>query len=109
MDGGYPQYCDSGDSFSTKNLDSSTLNSMDCEWISLTGSNSGFWSHEWSKHGTCSLTVLPTQEDYFSKALLLNSEYDVNVRSIIFQHGRMYPCLIFCVDMLDFLCICVCR
>jgi ribonuclease T2 len=52
---------------------------MDCEWISLTGSDEGFWNHEWSKHGTCSLSVLPTQEDYFAKALELNSQYDLNV------------------------------
>jgi len=76
---GYPQYCDSKDEFSTKNLESDTLNQMDCEWQSLTGTNAGFWDHEWSKHGTCSLSVLPTQEEYFAKALELNSQYDLNV------------------------------
>ncbi|KAI8105806.1 hypothetical protein M9434_000386 [Picochlorum sp. BPE23] len=76
---GWPQYCDSSDRFSTRNLESDTLKQMDCEWISLTGSDEGFWNHEWSKHGTCSLSVLPTQEDYFAKALELNSQYDLNV------------------------------
>jgi ribonuclease T2 len=79
-DGSYPSYCDDSNKFSTKNLEKSTLNAMDCEWLSLTNSNQGFWSHEWSKHGTCALDLLPTQEDYFQKALELNGIYDVNVR-----------------------------
>lgn len=75
---GYPSYCTDG-SFSTKSLEGSTLDQMNCEWPSYTGGNSGFWSHEWEKHGTCSLDVLPTEEDYFSKALQVNDMYDVNV------------------------------
>lgn len=80
---GYPTYC-TDDTFSVNSLEKSTLNQMNCEWDSYTtntnsGSNEGFWAHEWEKHGTCSLTVLPTQEDYFSKALELNDKYDIDV------------------------------
>jgi len=78
--GGYPSYCDDGDVFDADNLEKNTLNAMNCEWLSLTQPNDGFWDHEWNKHGTCSLSVLPSQEDYFSKALELNGQFDVNVR-----------------------------
>lgn len=80
---GYPSYC-TDDTFSVKSLEKNTLNQMNCEWDSYTtntnfGSNENFWAHEWEKHGTCSLSVLPTQEDYFSKALELNDKYDIDV------------------------------
>jgi ribonuclease T2 len=75
---GYPSYCTDA-SFSEKSLDGSTVDQMNCEWPSFNGGNSGFWSHEWEKHGTCSLDVLPTEEDYFSKGLEVNDMYDVNV------------------------------
>lgn len=52
---------------------------MSCEWVSYTGKNSDFWSHEWSTHGTCALSLLPTQEDYFNTTIMLNNEYDPNV------------------------------
>lgn len=77
--GDHPEFCDNSDDFSTRNLESSTLDQMNCEWESLTSSNEGFWSYEWAKHGTCSKSELPTQEAYFSKALELADEYDVNV------------------------------
>ncbi len=41
-------------------------------------SNQHFWSHEWEKHGTCSLNVFPTQFDYFFHALVLRELYDLN-------------------------------
>jgi len=49
---------------------------MTCEWVSYTGSNEGFWSYEWDKHGTCAMTLLPTQEDYFDASIDLNNKYE---------------------------------
>lgn len=43
------------------------------------GSNQEFWSYEWSKHGTCSLTLLTTQAEYFGAAVNLNTKYEINV------------------------------
>ena len=43
------------------------------------GTNEGFWSSEWAKHGTCSLAVLPMQQQYFSTALQLADKYDLDV------------------------------
>lgn len=67
-----------------ESLEKKTLDQMNCEWDSYTkdtnpDSNENFWGHEWEKHGTCSLSVLPTEEDYFSKALELNDDYDIDV------------------------------
>ncbi|KAF9400460.1 ribonuclease T2-like, partial [Entomortierella beljakovae] len=59
------------------------MNDMNTYWSSYTGDNNYFWSHEWSKHGTCLSTLAPScisgyvqNEDvynYFSKALSLRS------------------------------------
>ena len=46
--------------------------------VSYTGSNAGFWSYEWGKHGTCALPLLPTQQDYFNAAISLNNKYEPN-------------------------------
>ncbi|KAK9825037.1 hypothetical protein WJX74_002746 [Apatococcus lobatus] len=48
---------------------------MNSEWPSLTGANSDFWSHEWSKHGTCTGS---TQHTYFAGALNLNEKYSID-------------------------------
>jgi ribonuclease T2 len=49
---------------------------MSCEWVSYTGTNAGFWSYEWGKHGTCALSLFPTQQDYFNASISLNNQYE---------------------------------
>ena len=61
------------------------------------GSNSGFWSHEWSKHGTCSLAVLPTQTDYFNATLALNEAYPINVSGVGGGWALVSVCCCVCV------------
>merc|ERR1719473_1086318 len=63
----YPCAC-TQESFDESQL-SDILTRMETNWASYTGDNDGFWTHEWSKHGTCSTPLLTTQHDYFSKAL----------------------------------------
>ncbi|RYH04971.1 hypothetical protein EON65_45995 [archaeon] len=59
--------------FSTSKLSSSTLSGMKKYWPTCqSGSNEDFWSHEWSKHGTCTGM---SQDGYFSKALSMFSSY----------------------------------
>ena len=59
--------------FSESKLSSSTLSNMKKYWPTCQGnSNDDFWSHEWSKHGTC--TGL-SQDAYFSKGLSLYNSY----------------------------------
>lgn len=33
---------------------------MDDYWVDINGANEDFWSHEWSKHGTCINTIEPS-------------------------------------------------
>eukprot|EP00938_MAST-03A_sp_MAST-3A-sp1_P004185 g4185.t1 len=63
----YPCEC-TEESFDQSKV-SDLLSRMETNWASYTGQNQQFWSHEWSKHGTCSIPFLGTQHDYFSNAL----------------------------------------
>lgn len=72
----WPQYdSESWPQFCTKEVFNKTiikmLPEMSSDWHSCYGSNFDFWSHEWSKHGTCSGLQ---QIDYFNHILLLYSE-----------------------------------
>ena len=65
----YPCDCTS-EAFDPSALNATTLREMAVYWPTLsTGGDDAFWSHEWSKHGTCALDVLPSQADYFAGAL----------------------------------------
>ncbi|KAI8983749.1 ribonuclease T2-like protein [Pilobolus umbonatus] len=57
-------------------------------WPSYKGDNNWFWSHEWTKHGTCVSTLRPSCYgttykkyddvlEYFEKVLTLRDEYDL--------------------------------
>jgi ribonuclease T2 len=59
--------------FSENNISDATLQDMATYWPNcLSGGNDKFWSHEWSKHGTCSGL---SQEDFFSTAISLFNQY----------------------------------
>jgi len=66
-------YC-TEEEFDESELTSSTLAQMNKYWPTCESGNSNedFWSHEWSKHGTCSGL---SQEDYFSDAISLYNKY----------------------------------
>ncbi|KAF9023108.1 ribonuclease T2-like [Podila verticillata] len=63
------------------------MDDMNTYWSSYNGDNNVFWSHEWSKHGTCVSTLAPSCSanyvqdqdvyNYFSKALALRSQYNL--------------------------------
>lgn len=71
--GGYPSSCNS-QAFSQSQVQD-LVPRMNSEWQSLTGANSDFWSHEWSKHGTCTGS---SQHTYFQGALDLNEDYSID-------------------------------
>jgi ribonuclease I len=48
---------------------------MKAHWRSYAKSDTGFWKHEWTKHGTC-YSETSTPESFFSTVLKLHSEYD---------------------------------
>lgn len=60
FDGSYPQFCKgSADSFDLDGIGPDRQDVMSAVWPSLTGPNEGFWGHEWNKHGTCAMDILP--------------------------------------------------
>eukprot|EP01133_Synstelium_polycarpum_P016154 gene16154-19222_t len=82
--GSYPSFC-KGPAFNANEIND-LLTDMNYDWPSLTGPNDDFWTHEWSKHGTCSLTGPITDEhDYFSSALKLYSSF--NITDSLVTHG----------------------
>ncbi len=65
--------------FSTSKLSSTTLSDMKQYWPTCqTGTNEDFWSHEWSKHGTCTGM---SQDGYFSKGISLFESYNYKCSS----------------------------
>lgn len=65
--------------FSTAKLSSTTLSDMKKYWPTCqSGTNEDFWSHEWSKHGTCTGM---SQDAYFSKAISLYKSYNTKCSS----------------------------
>ncbi|BDD57515.1 hypothetical protein MAP00_002869 [Monascus purpureus] len=65
-DGTYESSCDSSRAY--KNITdilqaqdrTQLLSYMDTYWVDINGDNEQFWSHEWSKHGTCINTIEPS-------------------------------------------------
>ncbi|EFA82171.1 ribonuclease T2 [Heterostelium album PN500] len=83
-DGSYPSFC-KGPSFSSSAIQD-LMNQLNYDWPSLTGPNTDFWTHEWSKHGTCSLTGPITNiHDYFAAGLKVYNAY--NISSSLADHG----------------------
>ncbi|KAL4346735.1 hypothetical protein GQ457_17G015890 [Hibiscus cannabinus] len=71
-DGGYPSDCDPDARFDKSEI-SDLIPTMEKEWPTLScPSNDGikFWTHEWTKHGTCSESELD-QRQYFEAAIAL--------------------------------------
>lgn len=66
---------------------------MNTYWVDLDGDNESFWSHEWSKHGTCISTLntkcytsyTPQQEvaDFFQKTIDLFKGLDSYTVSVL--------------------------
>ena len=79
LHGLWPQWAEScgGPSFSISKV-SSIEDQLNDHWPSCEEKNSDLWSHEWSKHGSCSNM---TELAYFSKALSLLSEYSDQCKS----------------------------
>jgi ribonuclease T2 len=75
-DGNYPCTC-TNETFNPNELTAPTLAQMALYWPSLNGPNDDFWSHEWSKHGTCAAlqdNLLSTQEKFFNQTLALRAQ-----------------------------------
>ena len=44
------------------------------------GPDATFWEHEWAKHGTCALSMFPSEHKYFKTVLRMHHRYDLAVR-----------------------------
>ena len=93
---GNPNGCPGPDFDESKVQD--LLPTMETEWLSCPGhhsSNEDFWSHEWSKHGTCSGL---DEHDFFQKALEVYSTYKSSCKGsddtceICLEKGSYTPC-----------------
>ncbi|KAK4518250.1 uncharacterized protein ATC70_001602 [Mucor velutinosus] len=70
-----------------RDMNETVYNRMSTFWPSNQGDNNKFWSHEWSKHGTCVSTLRPTCYDpyqqyqdvieYFQQTLDLRDKFDI--------------------------------
>jgi len=67
----YPCTC-TAEQFSEDNV-KTILPDLQKYWPSLMGPNDSFWSHEWSKHGTC---TEQSQLTFFSTTLAMRKKYD---------------------------------
>jgi ribonuclease T2 len=74
-DGSYPQDC-TNQQFDPAAI-APLVPEMDVVWPSLTGPNPTFWSHEFTKHGTCAEDVLPTEFDFFNRTLAIRRAHDI--------------------------------
>ena len=81
----YPQWCNKNDKFDINKI-KDLVPTLEYVWHDYMHNNSEiFWKHEWLKHGTCTLDILPTERDYFLKALELYSNY--NIYDIFEKYG----------------------
>ncbi|ORX89174.1 ribonuclease T2 [Basidiobolus meristosporus CBS 931.73] len=80
------QYSNVGEIVQQRNT--SLYELMNEYWVSYTGDNSEFWTHEWDKHGTCVSTLSPScyggdyqpyeeMLDYFDSVIQLHQQYDI--------------------------------
>lgn len=79
--GGWPEFCDSHLPFDESKI-ADIQDDLEEEWPSFMGGGDdpGFWKHEWEKHGTCALDVMPDEHAYFKTALGLHYKYNIEVR-----------------------------
>jgi len=75
-----PSNCDKGRPFQEAKIEG-IKGKMEIQWANMVPSTSdaSFWSHEWSKHGTCAVepSVDKGELKYFSEALRLNTQHAI--------------------------------
>jgi len=87
--GSWPQYCNDSNVFG-QSLIADLLPQMNKYWPSFDGPNAAFWSHEWSRHGTCAMSdpLISGQHAFFQDVLSLYSQENYLT---ILQNAGMGP------------------
>ncbi|CAN4122129.1 unnamed protein product [Withania somnifera] len=84
--GSYPSSCDNRNLYDETEIED-LISSLQQDWPTLacpTNNGTKFWSHEWDKHGTCSLSTLD-EHSYFQAALTLKEK--ANLLSVLKDAG----------------------
>jgi len=74
-DGSYPSSC--ANTPIDMNQLEPLVDDMNKYWTNLFDTTDDFWSHEWSKHGTCATDVFDSQLDFFFAVLSLRANYTI--------------------------------
>ncbi|KAG1680566.1 hypothetical protein FOA52_015013 [Chlamydomonas sp. UWO 241] len=92
-DGTWPQFCD--DTQFDESLLDDIIDELEELWPSYADSDVPFWEHEWSRHGTCAMSVMPNEHAYFKAVLDENHKYDLAVAlsaaNIVPSDTKYYP------------------
>ncbi|GIL78121.1 hypothetical protein Vretimale_7432 [Volvox reticuliferus] len=84
--GDQPKNCNRDYPFKLRELDDSIMEELVEYWPSVTRrSTTKFWAYEWEKHGTCALSVFPTELKYFEAVLKLHRTY--NLEDVLEERG----------------------
>ena len=90
-----PTFCNNASKLDASALDN-IRNELETKWMDVHAGSSPelFWSHEWSKHGTCSLNLesTNTEKKYFQKGLDLHDKYNMKkvLSKVNIVSGRKY-------------------
>lgn len=79
-DGSWPQSCDPRDELDEDQIED-LLPQLQSAWPSYTTDDYTFWNHEWTKHGTCAVSVIDGEKDYFEEVLRLHNSLNIQVNS----------------------------
>mmetsp|Transcript_12698 Transcript_12698/g.35719 ORF Transcript_12698/g.35719 Transcript_12698/m.35719 type:complete len:172 (+) Transcript_12698:564-1079(+) len=84
--GGWPEYC-ANVKFDMDEL-SDIMPELEQQWPSLKMPNIAFWAHEWGRHGTCAISMFPSEHDFFQAVLKLHAKLDI---AAALKRSGIYP------------------
>lgn len=85
-DGTWPEFCDSSSVLDMDEIED-LLPELEKAWPSWSSADETFWSHEWTRHGTCAEGIVGHQHDFFQTVLRLHNKLDVQVHMQQWQHA----------------------
>ncbi len=77
-DGSWPEYCDPNHPLRESDI-KELVPKLEASWPSWEGEDVWFWSHEWSRHGTCAAAAVGDSYHFFKNVLKLHKHLSVEV------------------------------